>query len=705
MKIAKAPSEFITLPAAPSTSTSASLNSQNLNHTSGVFSLPPENLVQLSRSDTAPVASNQGNEASEFVALDGRTSVFNQQAIRQKVREVSAKQQSLNDRNEQQNETFRQPIRGSTPVSPHSSGGSKSSQNQGVRRPKFNTQHLRELRRKAEKQHDIAQSYSQEYHNLIEGIVYDDVQPLTRDFTASQNNHSIENRPVERQSSNIQQSHFKIEAFLSARSNVEESHTVPTSSPASIAGNQITLPKIETVSTTDDSRQSRSPQPFSPSRRQPVHFNDWGNNVTIDPSLSDQLDYLAFNYVQPRSDYDFSGQASFGSPPFGLSAERHNKDMPLANPQAVKSAMRTELVGESRHHSAHGQDSEPSGYGTQVRPSYKASQLERPPESIQIQSPSQSSGTEDQSPYGQQNDSVRRFHNQSAYTVQSQPQSLFIQSQLEGTNNSGGTNLQPHAIPVDTSQSQNIHDPFLDTDQASSTVAPVIHAYPNTNQLRATSPAFVPSSLNARIGPSYTRTTFNSSVQGSAPFPAVRGTERHHRPRRRSHRPDLTSTNCDQATELFGASSESTTNSQIACRKDTQIPQNIDNDAFNSRNHIHGHTVGPIKTSDLRDPMPYTGFSSNASKKEQLLGNLNKTIDEAKTKGTLSASNRSVLFDPVASGAPAAAIYGSSSTTRTDRISAAANVRDNRLQTKGTFLSVSDPVHLSCLRLLSLLKH
>ena len=670
------------------TSASTNLNLSNPDRiptsTSAIGNLTP----QLHKSNNVPPASSIGSRPSQSVTLGGPSSVLNQQAIRQKVREVSAKQQSINDNNEHQDEVCHQSVHGDTSVSPYSSHGSRSSQIHGVKRAELNTQHIRELRREAEKQREVSQSRSQISHLLIHRSDSDDAQSLLRSYTVSSSNHSIEHKAAVRQSSDTRNLHSKHEGFVSA-TGVKNLSTVLFNPPASLEGDKSTFPSSKIVLISNDQAQLRNPQPFSPSQHLPIKLSEWGNDMSSNVNLPNKPDHSATGYAQPRSDYDFSGRASFRLARDSASTEHQHLNVQMANTQAMNSATRLRNAKDSEYESSHIQDTECFSVETQALSLNSGSRSNVPPESIQLQSPSQMSGMEKQSPYGQQSMSRYGQHSHSVHTHQTQTQSHFDQPRPKAMEKFIDINPSLWPKSVDSSESQAHEDPFLDTVQSSSTVTPAIHTYPTTAQLRATSPAFVPSSMNAGLVPSSNDPKFVRSTQVKAPLPAVKITDRPQRSRRRSHRPDTPLTSWDQDKGPFNTPTTSKAkieSSQEGFRNEhTEALRKLNEDVANCRNQAHGSASVTAKTPSLRDPMPYTGFSSNISKKDQLIGSLNKTIDEAKAKGDLSASNRSVLFDPVASATAAGTSFGSSSTARTSYNLTSSNLRDPRLKPEGTF--------------------
>ena len=679
-KASKSHNQFVSLPDIP-----ANFNLANPDHKSASSS-PTSNFTRpLQKSNVVTPTLGRGDEPSQSIALGGRNSILNQQAIRQKVREVSAKQQSINDKNEHQDEPCRQPVQDSNSVSPFSSHGSKSSQIHGVKKAELNTQHIRELRREAEKQGEAVQSYSQGSPLLLQRSDSDDTQSLIRSPTVSSKDRPIEDPAVVRQSNNTQDSHSEHKSFVSAISSIENQYAVPVQPQASFERDTVTFPHSGSVSISNEHPNIRSPQTLSPSQRMPTVRSEWGRDMSFNPSLPRKPDYSATGYAQLRNDHDFSSQALMHLPRDSTFAQHQHRNLPMTSPQATSSATRMEDEDDQPYKSSYMRDTERFGVGIQAPPSISGSGSKGPAELIQIQSPSQSSGTENQSPYEQQNISRSGPQSHSIYTQQTQDQSILGQTRPKAMDKFADIPRDFRAISTNASESQANEDPFLDTAQSSSTVTPATHTNLNAGQLRATSPAFVPSSLNAGLVPSSHESRPGSSVQAKAPLPAVKGTDRQHRSRRRSHRSDVPLTTWDQHKEPFSVSTVSAAYHEDSRNKHTEALHKVNEDVANSRNQTHGLTSGTAKTSSLRDPMPYTGFSSSISKKDQLIGSLNKTIDEAKAKGALLASNRSVLFDPVASGTPASGFHSSSSTSGKDYDVNSSNVRDTRLKPEGMF--------------------
>ena len=682
-KASRSHGNSVTSPEIPTTSASTKLKFSNPErNTSSTIVI--NNLTQyLHKSDTVLPVSNLGSRPSQSTNLGGDKSVLNQQAIRQKVREVSAKQQSLQDKEEQQDEVRSQEVLRSTSVSPYSGHGSKSSRVHTVKRAELNTQHIRELQREAEKQREIAQSRTQTSHLLAHRSDPDNIQPLERSSTVSPDVHLTKNKVA----IDTPDLHSEHKASVPATSRVKSLCTIPGVPPTSLEGTRIKFTTSTVVPISNDQSQIRSPQPSSPSQHAPIKTSKCCSSMSSNANLSNQLVFLGTSYAQPQNNNGFSGQEAFHLIRDSVSAEHQQSSTPKTEFSLTNVVSR--LADTTQYKSSYMQDAKSFGAGTQTQPSHRYLRSKGQPESIQFQVPSQSKNNENQSPYGQQQ--MLRYDKQSrsVHAQKTQTQSSLVQAQAKAIEEFGDIVPKSRPMSVNPSESQADEDPFLDTAQSSSNAILATHTYPTPAQLRATSPAFVPASLNAGLETASNEARFVQSVQEKAPLPAVKGTNRHQRLKPRVYGPDLSPTSWDQSKCPFNTSTSSTANSEPTKEdtrnRHTEALRKLSKDITNSPNQAQRLTSDAAKTSSLRDPMPYTGFSSSINKKDQLIGTLNKTIDEAKAKGDLPASNRSVLFDPVASASAAGASYSLSSTAGTSYNMTSSNLKDHRLKPEGIY--------------------
>ena len=176
--------------------------------------------------------------------------------------------------------------------------------------------------------------------------------------------------------------------------------------------------------------------------------------------------------------------------------------------------------------------------------------------------------------------------------------------------------LEPEfkAMSMGQSSGQMNEDPFTDTSAPPSAHTSIGRPY---SRMNASNPEFIPRGLT------------------KAPLPAVKGTQ--------------------SFTPRFPLQPQADN-----AMKQAQInnPAQVDQGRY-QETHAQAPATTTGKAANLRDQVPFTGFPT--SKQDQLKQSLSNVIEESKASGDLSASNRSVLFDPVAAGGSS---YNTSSNTR-----------------------------------------
>ena len=642
---------------------------------------------QVHSSTSAPALPSQGSKPGQPAALGGHTDELNQRLIRRKVREVSAKQQSINEST--QDEACRQGVHGSTSSSPYSSQGSRASQALGAKKSDLNTQHIREIQRETEKQREAFTSFLQQPRFLTHARYCGDNRPRTETVSTSKS-HPIEHKTIQQSFSDIVHIQPKHE---SSKSDAYPLEFVPVNPQACL-----NIDKLKTVSHTQrmpptiNELQLHNPQPLSPAQSLPIQLNECGNEMSRIIGPLNQVSYASTSFTPPRHDFDSSRQQpsrSSGSNP--NTAERRHVNTPTASCHAANSDVMSQNVGGSPDVHAH--EAGRFGLDRQAQSSNDTLFTMQQQYHPQFQTHSQSSGIENQSPYRQQSQSEYSHQTQCAYD-QIQNRSSYEQTQNRSTFSQSHPKAMDKFADLQQSVSSSMaqpwdksnDDPFTDTAQSSSTVTPATHNYAAPAHLRATSPAFIPSMTNSLIIPRPSNPDFVPRPQAKAPLPAVKGTDRDQRFKKQLFRPDVPLNTWSQDEGQFNVSRTSATDfAHIQKRSSSKHGESLHQVLEDKENGHHSQSLTTITRNppSLRDPMPYTGFSSSASKKEQLLGSLNKTIDDAKAKGDLSTSNRSVLFDPIASSAGSGEIYGASSKVQASDNLTSSISRDRRLKAEG----------------------
>ena len=207
----------------------------------------------------------------------------------------------------------------------------------------------------------------------------------------------------------------------------------------------------------------------------------------------------------------------------------------------------------------------------------------------------------------------------------------------------------PSAMSVENNTDSRFHSSPAGTIRSSSTDTPTPSRYLDPGQLHATSPAFSPAkALELAL-------TLHTNEHSKSSLPSVKGTERLLRNKTSYQRPSPFPGAWENKKEHFDLSETNSFTKPAATQAGFRTFNKPNEETINLRKKTRESTVVAAGAAGLRDPMPYTGFS----KKDQLYERFKKTIDETTAKGDLSASNRSVLYDPGASTTTAVSNYGS----------------------------------------------
>lgn len=626
------------------------------------------NVHQEQSTSVTPSLSGPGGKPNRHASLGGPTVELNQQAIRQKVREVSAKQQSINDNN--QNEAYRQGIHCSNSSSPFSSQESKATPTAGSHKSDLNTQCIHEIQRQSETNSQATTSGFHEPHRLLNAGDCEDFRPQTQALTTS-NSPFNDHRTLEQSFSDV--THVPSQP--------------KTAKPDSFALYCSRIGADPYYFTDQFGSRSTNPDTFStviksqPHNKQLQDFGPLLTNKSTDESgeMSKATDLPthpgSLCKSPPQHDYISYSQEPLRSSSGNLIIAEHSHLNPhMASRRATNSSLIPQDAGEI-------QESQTTVAGLDTNPQASNAtnstfQQQRPP---QFQ---QSGGIEDESSYGQQ---TRPGDNQRSHSghYDGRNRSTYDETQNPSAFNQSRPKAMDKFLDLDHSlgSSSMVHswtrthdDPFTDTARSSSTITPATNHHGASAHLSGTNLVSLPSVMNSSFTPRPSNPDFVPRTLSKVPLPAVKGTDRDQRFKQPTSQQQGLQNAWSQDDGRFDLSRTSTTDFAYG-QKDSHSKHEKSLHLYSGSRDasFHSQTSTAIagKPPNLRDPMPYTGFSASASKKEQLLGSLNKTIDEAKAKGDLSASNRSVLFDPIASAARTGRPHSASKNQTSDKLTSA----------------------------------
>ena len=582
------------------------------------------------------------------------TEDLKQQAIRQKVREVSAKQQSINDNN--RDEAYRQSAPSSTLASAFSYQTNKANQVSSCEESDLDIQYSRKGKHQPKTETGQSDSTAYEPHDLIYDGKHEDDWSHRRALSTSQN---LPPTPI-----SVEAAQSDTADSLPLQAALRSEFIIPDSSRVLTDAHDNGNKHKSLINFQDLSPTSHEPRTYStPVRRLedlPIvktrEAKEQGSQAT------DQLQqpgYLGSTHTPPHQSHGLSPQEHFrqSSRDFTVATDQYlSTQMPsygtvdsyrMPGYRGITREDQARTAGQFEQHM-------PSQHFTDT---YLPSQQQLPCDSAVDRQVTQ---FEDHSPFAKagylqdrQHSQAEQTHNHSRqFNEQLHLQSTSSQSLPKAMDRFADLKQGLASTTVAQTWGKASDDHFTDTARSSSTLTPATHAGAASAHLRGASPAFIPSDAD----PDFMSHSLNAGPTArsmtKAPLPAVKGTGYDLMHRQQTLPQSYSATDGAQDDDHFSKPRTLALDvmhnlKPTRSRPEESVHRGLETKA--SSQHSRPLMAVTGKTMTLRDPMPYTGYTASNSKKEQLLGSLNKTIDEAKAKGDLSSSNRSVLFDPVAS--------------------------------------------------------
>lgn len=632
------------------------LGSSDLLRASNSRCIPKSIVREDQSSSTIPTLPDRAVKSHHLPFQETLTGDLRKQAIRQKVREVSAKQQSINDNN--RDEAYRQSAPSSILSSAFSYQTNKTNQVSGCEESNLDIQYSREGEHQPKLEIGESNSTAYEPHDLI----YDGEHEVDRSpRRALSTFQTLPPPPISVEAAQSDTADpFPLHAALISAFTIPDSSRVLTD-----AHNHVNKHR-SLVNFQDLSPTSHEPRTYSIPA---IRLEDFPMVKTREAKeegsqATDQLQqpgYLDSTHTPPHQSHGLSPQEHFRQSSRDLTvAEDQHLSTQMPSYGIVDSYRRPGYKGNTREDQAHvaGQFGQhmPSQHFTGT---YLTSQQQLQCDSAVDR---QVTHCEDQSPFAKaeysqdhQHSRAEHTHNHSRpFNEQLHLQSTLSQSLPKAMDRFADLKQGLASTTVAQTWEKASDDPFTDTARSSSTLTPANHAGAASAHLRGASPAFIPSDADPVFMSHSSNAGPTAQSMTKAPLPAVKGTGYDLVHRQQTLPQSYSATDGAQDDDHFSkprtlALDVMHNQKPTRSRPEESVHRGLETKATSQHSRPLMAVTG--KTMTLRDPMPYTGYTASNSKKEQLLGSLNKTIDEAKAKGDLSSSNRSVLFDPVASSA------------------------------------------------------